>query len=460
MIAKILSFIRLGHQKDDKNADILLIFQQQLALHKMCGRVTTDDDPSEGSPLLSSNESSGEDDEKRAPSFSLPLGVRLFIWSVPLLLLQFGSIWFVSLFSTFMARSTSTTIEKTECDSFQSSLTAVAYDNDENEDYFPCSPQKVHLSQASDVIVSPENEKGENIVNFTVSFSISSREPKCKNAKPFLIYGMRKENNDNRNNGLPNNPDHKDTIEGIVTKSEIIHFDYISTPNNQEHYSSDWIHHMTIPNIQAGVEKYWYRVFMLLPTNETTTHKLPSNNTLFDLDDYRPLLVKQLLLSHFPSSFSCSWNPVLKSSPSSLRGTLAREAVRDMCENRLVFINTRRSLHKIDVAVVVVGQTPSPYYTFWTTPTYGQPTSLALVGDLGQTKYSAETIHDIYLATTAANTTFKAHNAISGGDNSDKKDEVSSIPIVSALLVAGDMSYADGDPHRWDSWFELMVSAL
>ena len=64
------------------------------------------------------------------------------------------------------------------------------------------------------------------------------------------------------------------------------------------------------------------------------------------------------------------------------------------------------------------------------------PTSLALVGDLGQTENSTKTMHHILKATQ-----------VLAGD----------VPPVSALLIAGDLSYADGDPHRWESWLELMV---
>lgn len=76
-------------------------------------------------------------------------------------------------------------------------------------------------------------------------------------------------------------------------------------------------------------------------------------------------------------------------------------------------------------------------YTFMTPPVANQPTSLALVGDLGQTENSTKTMHRIYEAT--------------------KSD--ASIP-VSGLVIAGDLSYADGDPRRWTSWMELMEPLL
>jgi hypothetical protein len=80
-----------------------------------------------------------------------------------------------------------------------------------------------------------------------------------------------------------------------------------------------------------------------------------------------------------------------------------------------------------------VGETP--VYNFVTPPVRHQATSFALVGDLGQTENSTKTMNHILRATQSGY----------------------GVPPVSALLIAGDLSYADGDPHRWESWLELMV---
>ncbi len=79
----------------------------------------------------------------------------------------------------------------------------------------------------------------------------------------------------------------------------------------------------------------------------------------------------------------------------------------------------------------LMGETSA--HTLMTPPMAHQPTALALVGDLGQTENSTKTMHHIYQAT------------ITDG-----------VP-VSGLVIAGDLSYADGDPRRWTSWMELMV---
>ena len=86
-------------------------------------------------------------------------------------------------------------------------------------------------------------------------------------------------------------------------------------------------------------------------------------------------------------------------------------------------------------------------YTFLTPPLPHSPTTLALVGDLGQTQHSMFTVMEIYKATIAT-----ALSYVSEDDNSD--DVVP--PPVSQLLIAGDLSYADSNPDRWTSWLELV----
>jgi hypothetical protein len=83
----------------------------------------------------------------------------------------------------------------------------------------------------------------------------------------------------------------------------------------------------------------------------------------------------------------------------------------------------------------VAGSGKSPSYVFHTPPLAGAPTTLALVGDLGQTKNSRETMFHIWRAAT---------------------DMPLNQHPVSAVHIAGDMSYADSDPRRWTSWMEMM----
>ena len=61
----------------------------------------------------------------------------------------------------------------------------------------------------------------------------------------------------------------------------------------------------------------------------------------------------------------------------------------------------------------------------------------AILGDLGQTKYSTETLDGI-----------RMHAA---GMTNGKEQA-----IIDTVLIAGDLSYADCTPADWDSWFDLV----
>jgi hypothetical protein len=73
----------------------------------------------------------------------------------------------------------------------------------------------------------------------------------------------------------------------------------------------------------------------------------------------------------------------------------------------------------------------TPYLSLRTPPLPGSPTTIALVGDLGQTENSTRTMAHILRATSPPNP-------------------------VSLVMIVGDMSYADSDPHRWTRWLDLM----
>lgn len=76
----------------------------------------------------------------------------------------------------------------------------------------------------------------------------------------------------------------------------------------------------------------------------------------------------------------------------------------------------------------------TPTLSFHTPPLPGSPTTIALVGDLGQTINSTLTMANIYRATIPFMTKHP----------------------IELVMIAGDLSYADSDPHRWTRWLDLM----
>jgi hypothetical protein len=169
-----------------------------------------------------------------------------------------------------------------------------------------------------------------------------------------------------------------DNTEGKVTDAKRLQFNYTSDKSNGL-YQSDWIYHAELPNLKAGNERYWYRI--VVEQQQPSQQQHPSTDT-----DTRGA-AKDDKLVH-------------------LRGTSAQR---------------------------VAGRTPP--YVFLTPPLPGAPTTLALVGDLGQTNNSRATMFHIWRAAT---------------------DMPLNDHPVSNVLIAGDMSYADSDPVRWTSWMDLV----
>jgi hypothetical protein len=98
--------------------------------------------------------------------------------------------------------------------------------------------------------------------------------------------------------------------------------------------------------------------------------------------------------------------------------------------------NTTSTLSRRRRLLQVVAHTPT--LSFRTPPLRSSPTTIAVVGDVGQTINSTLTMANIYSATFPI---------------------VNEQPI-SLLMIVGDMSYADSDPNLWTSWFDLMEPLL
>jgi hypothetical protein len=76
----------------------------------------------------------------------------------------------------------------------------------------------------------------------------------------------------------------------------------------------------------------------------------------------------------------------------------------------------------------------SPTCSFFTPPMPGNPTTLALVGDLGSSTDATLTMSSMMKATNPT---------------------LSDYP-VSLIMILGDIAYANAKMHRWTHWFELM----
>ena len=165
--------------------------------------------------------------------------------------------------------------------------------------------------------------------------------------------------------------------EGVVEGTVPLQFNYTSKETPQFH--SDYIFHVLVPNLQAGNRKYWYEIVV---QSHRCSHK----------DDQ-------------PLRYGLRY-------PTSIGGSAS-------CQSR---------------------RTETRVSTFWTPPLPGQATTLALLGDLGQTENSTKTMAHIWRAASTENKFVQNP--------------------VTQLLIVGDMSYADSDALRWPSWFALMEPLL
>ena len=282
---------------------------------------------------------------------------------------------------------------------------------------FPCYPKYIHLAQAGNVM---QNENDATtppwMINMTISFALDFTSCAC--AVPSVVYGGPVDTSRHISDHRVLSHHSKNHIRSATSSERVaklpihmnpLQFNYTSDKTNGQTYQSDWIYHIPVTQLLGGLRTYWYRIVVT------------------ERDDC-PTYTKQWNV-HFPN--------IPQPPPQQQQ--------------------QRRSLRGSDG--YYIGETK--IYTFVTPPIPGQATSLALVGDLGQTMNSAQTIYQIYSKTATAavnkrinsgiqrNIDAKSHIAMDGG-------EYDNIPPISQLLIAGDLSYADSDPGRWTSFLELI----
>jgi hypothetical protein len=276
---------------------------------------------------------------------------------------------------------------------------------------FPCYPKYIHLAQASNMMRQRNSDKNNKpwVINMTLSFALDYSSCAC--AVPTVTYGGPVDSHSN-NGALPyHSKRHVRTSSYDKTAKLPVHvnplqFNYTSDKTNGHTYQSDWIYHVPIPQLLGGLQTYWYRIVVT------------------ERDDC-PSYMEQLY-AHFPTMMS----PPQQQQRRSVRGSNG----------------------------YYLGETN--IYTFMTPPLPGQATSLALVGDLGQTMNSARTIYQIYSKTAIAAMTKRSNDGVQHQPdvvaNVFSDSDFDTIPPISQLLIAGDLSYADSDPERWTTFLELI----
>ena len=311
--------------------------------------------------------------------------------------------------------------------------------------HHPCQPRKIHLSPSTNVDIDSA------LYNATVSFTldlssvatvIAAESDHGDLIRTRVTYGRGDSKEGSveihyETDDLPPNNNDRNTNR-ITDEYTLLRFNYTS-PTTGKYYKSDLIHHVLLKDLEAGRQRYWYniRVEFLEGVSRAQTSS-PALQPFFP-----PLMPPPV------ESFWATQHPIMNHR-FFLRGSYSN--IENLEEEREQ--SQLQSQRKETVAIpVLLGETPS--YEFTTPPLYGKPTSIALVGDLGQTKNSTRTMARIlgaakvgsYETTTSTNT--------NGDDDSTAADR-----SITNLFIAGDLSYADGDPERWESWLDIAEPLL
>jgi Calcineurin-like phosphoesterase/Iron/zinc purple acid phosphatase-like protein C len=319
---------------------------------------------------------------------------------------------------------------------------------------YPCQPRGIHLSQFSDVSNNKEegdendyNDNKDGIsdnddddddddnnvdsadnddyrVSVTVSFLLPSRKSSstaaaaCGSAMAAVVYGR----------------DGETKPEGLQLSQAPfpIQFNYTSLLSLGR-YTSDYIHHITIPHLKAGMQRYWYRILVLDQDEDENEESIAA-----------ALLLQSAAAAATATTTTTTTSRRLASSlqaAARLRAVQAAAAAASAADTEKEDENHHHP--------EVLGMTQD--YHFWTPPLPGRPTTLALVGDLGQTVNSTKTMAHILQASL---------DPRGGGGGRGRNGTTVPQVAISNLLIAGDLSYADSDPHRWTSWLYLMEPLL
>ncbi len=292
-----------------------------------------------------------------------------------------------------------------------------------------CQPHKIHLSPSSDI------DPVSGLYNGTVSFTLdlynaaTTEGIDADGVRTRVSYGR----GDSEEGSVVIHYETGDGFENqrkwISDDYTLIRFNYTS-PTTGEYYQSDLIHHVILKDLEAGKQRYWYNIQveyvqkgLLVPSGVSPQPFFPP---LMQPIENSYILHNPLTTQYF------------------LRGSYHAEKSRKLRQMR------RRQQ---EMAVVLLGETP--LYEFTTPPLYGAPTAIALVGDLGQTKNSTRTMARILGAASDGSYEKSTISTIVDNNNEDEDDR-----LVTNLFIAGDLSYADGDPKRWESWLDLAEPLL
>jgi Calcineurin-like phosphoesterase len=231
--------------------------------------------------------------------------------------------------------------------------------------------------------------------NMTISFTVP---PDCQQWVPWISYGRV----DDDDKHIPNTTQTLHTPPGsntTVPTSESIQFSFSSY--RRRRYQSSQIYHAILPDIQAGSLSYWYQVTLLPATNHRPHHK----------DDH--LQLRQRRVSAASSS----------------------------------------SVQQSDM------------FQFRSPPLPWEPVRLALIADWGRSEEAVKIMQGMLLLSSATATPpnnninnhhphYHHHRTASTTTTMGRPPDPA--PPLSAIVVAGDISYANANLPLWEDFLNMM----
>ena len=301
------------------------------------------------------------------------------------------------------------------------------------DDDLLCVPRHLHLSLG--------NETRDDKTSMTVSFSIPFQKNNTMDTATtlpcypndlsiVLEYGTLQDEKDSILHVLDNTIDVSSLLEGGQT---ILNQYNMTSPLTFQPYISDWIYHIPLQDLE-GSTKYWYQIVVFEKNHDDNSVSMDIDNPMdLEQEEMEEEHDDQDRIVHFlnPTQSSTTTTSIKRERYQRATSTLRGGQEKD----------DTRTIERTTTAAVL-GKSPKLFFT--TAQTYAsaptQPTKLAIVGDLGQTYNSSITMLNMLHETRL--------------NRNDGETP------ATAILCAGDMSYANSIQSEWDNWFDLIEPLL
>lgn len=319
----------------------------------------------------------------------------------------------------------------------------------DDDDGYHCQPRQIHLSLGDRN--KNQNENDVTKTSMRVSFSIPYRANlSCHPERTSIViqYGINK-----------NNPSVSDTDTDTDTVHEtenskdadvvIRQYNTVS-PTTGELYESDFIYHVALNDLEGSTD-YWYRILVNVNVNVNVEqyHDSESSRTSESESEKKGEMAstRSGAMANLEFEMEAEEKRSLRSHVNNNRNAQANKK-HVYQTNKMTFKTapTRSRPSATASARSSETHTSKGNKSMHAKSHSRPPVKFAIVGDLGQTYNSTSTMINILASTYTDSEKIK---------HKHKHNNEIKTPVT-ALLIAGDMSYANSIQPQWDNWGELI----